>query len=40
MPIDYFKNMTDEQARAELAKMGIVCQKPKVEKPPEKNPGK
>ena len=27
MPADYFNNMTDEQARAELARMGIACPK-------------
>jgi hypothetical protein len=28
MPSDYIMSMTDEQARAELARMGIACPKP------------
>lgn len=34
MPIDYFKEMTDEQAVAELARIGIAYPKPREPREP------
>ena len=36
MPSDYYMKMTDEQARAELARMGIALPKPQEPQKPSK----